>query len=665
MLFMNKLFFAVLPLVLLAQTPSHISIRLLQDQRVINSPELLRYLNSAEARERELALLAIANIQDTSAFHHVVLRLNDSSSAVRKMAAFALGMLSRREGASALFQRLAIEKDELCKAEMLNAIGMCGSADDLDALILRTQRELYAARFHVLNAIRRFAVRRIKTESVYSFLVTALKDSEMVEAAIYSLMRYNDSVIVKLYSGEILPLLHHQSPFVRMWSVSIFSNSLDEKIHRALLKVASADSDWRVRVNALRALRTIQSDDINESMFSLLRDKNEHVALTALSTIEAIITRNAHFADSAKCLAIVNSQEYSPAIKEEMKKIIAVKMKDRALSFIGSWTSDNPYITAQRIRAVGETKSLTVMTALKQELSQTKHSVVAIAAIEALRTIVYNSTDSLKSEFLQTILEQFSRKDPGVAYTIAGVFQDTVFSKEMRRRYLPLLVSEYLSMNVRHDLEPMIELLNVFAELADSSALPAVEKTLTEREKGIRSAAEKAYTVITGKNVPYRSIKTTDIDKPFYTFEDLKLLSQYSGADVITTKGTIRIMFAKEAAPLTVLNFILLAQKKFYDGLSFHRVVSNFVIQGGDPFGNGSGGPNYTIRTEVHPNATYSAGAVGMASAGKDTEGSQWFVTHCPTPHLDFRYTVFGYTKDNDVVSRIMVGDRITEVVLF
>lgn len=662
---MHKLFLVFLPILLLAQTSSNFSIRILQDQRVKNSPELLRYLNSNEARERELALLAIANSQDSLVFHHVVLRLNDSSSAVRTMAAFALGMLGKREGVSALFQRLSIERNERCIAEMLNAIGMCGSADDLDSLISYVQTERPAIRFHVMNAIRRFAVRRIKTELVYSFLVTALNDNQMVEPAVYSLMRYNDSLIVKLYSGEILPLLYHQSPFVRMWSASIFSNSLDEKIHRALLKVASADSDWRVRVNALRALRTIHSDDIKENMFSLLRDRNEHVALTALSTIEAIITRNAHFADSAKCLAILNSQEYSPAIKEEMKKIIAVKMKDRAFPFIGSWTSDNPYITAQRIRAVGETQSLTVLTALEQELKQTKHSVVAIAAIEAFRSIVQTRDDSLKNKFLQIILFQFAKKDPGIAYTIAGVFQDSMFSREMRRRYLPTLVSEYLSMNVARDLEPMIELLNVFTELADSSALPAVEKGLAEREKGIRSAAEKAYTVITGRNVPNRFIKTTDTDKPFYTFEDLKLLSQYSGADVITTKGTIRIMFEKEAAPLTVLNFILLAQKKFYDGLSFHRVVSNFVIQGGDPFGNGSGGPNYAIRTEVHPNATYSAGAVGMASAGKDTEGSQWFVTHCPTPHLDFRYTVFGYTKDSDVVSRIMVGDKITEVVLF
>ncbi|MBI2429727.1 MAG: peptidylprolyl isomerase [Ignavibacteriales bacterium] len=211
----------------------------------------------------------------------------------------------------------------------------------------------------------------------------------------------------------------------------------------------------------------------------------------------------------------------------------------------------------------------------------------------------------------------------------------------------------------------MVELLNVFTDIADSSVVPVLEKGLAEQDKVIRTAAERAYKAITGNDSPVRYITIPVEYKPFYKTEDLALLSKYSGAEITTSKGTIKITFEKEAAPFTVLNFILLAQKKFYDGLSFHRVVSNFVIQGGDPLGNGSGGPNYAIRSEVHPNVKYRSGAVGMASAGKDTEGSQWFITHCPTPHLDFRYTIFGYTKDAAVVDKIMVGDRIERIALF
>ncbi|HTR81947.1 MAG TPA: peptidylprolyl isomerase [Bacteroidota bacterium] len=142
------------------------------------------------------------------------------------------------------------------------------------------------------------------------------------------------------------------------------------------------------------------------------------------------------------------------------------------------------------------------------------------------------------------------------------------------------------------------------------------------------------------------------------------MVGRYHSALISTTEGTIRVHFRPDAAPFTVLNFILLVRRHFYDGLTFHRVVPNFVIQGGDPLGTGFGGPGYAIRTEVSPDALFTEGAVGMASAGKDTEGSQFFITHCPTPHLDGRYTVFGYTDDMNVVDKVQIGDHILAIEL-
>jgi cyclophilin family peptidyl-prolyl cis-trans isomerase/HEAT repeat protein len=662
---MMNIFFLCFPLFLAAQTQSEFSIRLLQDKRTEQSSELFSFLNSANERERELALLAIANIQDTTAVEEVVPLLDDHSSKVRRTAAFALAMIGRQSGVNALFKRLSVEKNEQCVSEILNAIGLCGNAGDLDSLISYAKHSRYVRAVSVVNAIRRFAVRRIKNDQIYPFLMTQMKRSETVYPAMYSLMTYNDSLIATNYSNQILPFLTHTSPEVRMWSASILANTTHDTVHRRLLKIAIADKDWRVRVNAIRALRNVQSKQMQDEIFSLIRDSNEHVALTSLAVYDAFHSGDAVFSDSTKYLTVILSKEYTPSVQEEMRKIVARKMGERAIPLIGSWKSDNPYITAQRIRAIGETKSQVMIRFLDHEMRNSKHPVVVIAAIEALQSIAHNGSDSSKKEFLKSVLFQFSRNDPGVAYTVAGVFQDTSFSRDLRRYFLPSLIAEYQSMYRARDLEPMIEMLNVFANLADSSALPAVEKGLAEQEKEIHRAAEKAYRSITGRESPVRFIKNPDAYKPFFTSEDFNLLSKYSGAEVVTSKGAIRIEFDKEAAPFTVLNFILLAQKKFYDGLSFHRVVSNFVIQGGDPFGNGSGGPNYSIRTEVHPDATYKTGAVGMASAGKDTEGSQWFITHCPTPHLDFRYTIFGYTKDAAVVDKIMVGDRIEHVKLY
>ncbi len=133
-------------------------------------------------------------------------------------------------------------------------------------------------------------------------------------------------------------------------------------------------------------------------------------------------------------------------------------------------------------------------------------------------------------------------------------------------------------------------------------------------------------------------------------------------ATVETARGSIRIRLAGAAAPMTVMNFITLARRPYFDGSTFHRVVPNFVDQDGDPTGTGNGGPGYEIRDELNP-IDYVEGTVGMALSGPDTGGSQWFVTHAPQPHLDGIYTVFGQvTSGQDVVERIEQGDRITRV---
>jgi cyclophilin family peptidyl-prolyl cis-trans isomerase len=134
------------------------------------------------------------------------------------------------------------------------------------------------------------------------------------------------------------------------------------------------------------------------------------------------------------------------------------------------------------------------------------------------------------------------------------------------------------------------------------------------------------------------------------------------GAVLHTTAGEIEWAFAPEEAPQTVRNFVRLARRGYFDGTAFHRVVPNFVIQDGDPTGTGSGGPGWTIRCEYN-RLRYEPGMVGMALSGKDTGGSQWFITHSHQPHLNGRYTVFArVTRGMDVVHRIVQGDRITRV---
>ncbi|MDQ0350901.1 peptidyl-prolyl cis-trans isomerase B (cyclophilin B) [Alkalibacillus filiformis] len=128
----------------------------------------------------------------------------------------------------------------------------------------------------------------------------------------------------------------------------------------------------------------------------------------------------------------------------------------------------------------------------------------------------------------------------------------------------------------------------------------------------------------------------------------------------------IKIDLFEDGAPNTVDNFVKLANDGFYDGLSFHRVIPGFVIQGGCPTGNGTGGPGYTIKceTEGNPNK-HERGSLSMAHAGKDTGGSQFFICHDAQPHLDGRHTVFGkVTEGVEIVDRIQPGDIMQKVVI-
>lgn len=131
-----------------------------------------------------------------------------------------------------------------------------------------------------------------------------------------------------------------------------------------------------------------------------------------------------------------------------------------------------------------------------------------------------------------------------------------------------------------------------------------------------------------------------------------------------TNKGDINITTFPDEAPVTVTSFLHLVSRGFYDGLTFHRVIPNFMVQGGCPTGTGTGGPGYKFECECKPNRRHDkAGILSMANAGPNTNGSQFFITHLPTPHLDGKHTVFGETTEGqDVINKIKGGDTIKSI---
>ena len=222
----------------------------------------------------------------------------------------------------------------------------------------------------------------------------------------------------------------------------------------------------------------------------------------------------------------------------------------------------------------------------------------------------------------------------------------------------------YAKLSAPNDVEAMQAILETLGKIGDKRAVPLLERAILDVDRTVALSASAALKRITGNNFDDQVTKAT---KPIYVdygWKSLEVIGQKHKAVINTNKGTITIQFLKEHAPFTVLSFYKLIRKKFFNKLNFHRVVPNFVVQGGDPRGDGWGGPNYAIRSEFSL-VNFERGSVGVASAGKDTEGCQFFITHTPQPHLDGRYTVFAVVVAGmDVVDRMQIGDDILSITL-
>jgi cyclophilin family peptidyl-prolyl cis-trans isomerase/HEAT repeat protein len=185
-------------------------------------------------------------------------------------------------------------------------------------------------------------------------------------------------------------------------------------------------------------------------------------------------------------------------------------------------------------------------------------------------------------------------------------------------------------------------------------AEPELRSWLGSTNATVRHEGAKAINLLTGQGLFAYDVALA---------EPAPMPASGSHVRIRTSKGDIEIELWNADAPRTAANLWSLAQRGFYNGLTFHRVVPDFVVQGGDPRGDGEGGPGYMIRCEVNPRP-YARGTVGMALSGKDTGGSQFFITHTATPHLDGRYTAFGQvTKGMEVVDQLLEGDKMIEVI--
>jgi cyclophilin family peptidyl-prolyl cis-trans isomerase len=229
---------------------------------------------------------------------------------------------------------------------------------------------------------------------------------------------------------------------------------------------------------------------------------------------------------------------------------------------------------------------------------------------------------------------------------------------------VPALVDAYRAARDEAAYVARASVLAAVHRLDVAAARPLLEEALRDRDWAVRVRAASLLRESGTNAVEAQPLRPAASGRPPGDPEWRRIVAPpYSPrAYIETTKGTIEVELAVVDAPLTAENFMTLARKGFFDDAPVHRVVPDFVIQDGDPRGDGEGGPGYTIRDEINQRP-YLRGTLGMALDWEDTGGSQFFITHSPQPHLDARYTVFGHVVSGmDIVDRIVPTDVIRRV---
>ena len=580
---------------------------------------------------RAAAARALGLIQERSTREALLSALDDRSATVRREAAFAIGLLGDSTAVSPLAARWEREIDPATREALITAIGylsaQAGAPTVSRALSAKREYERWDAAL---------AAARIRSRELVAPLVAQAGDAraEMRWRVAYALGRIGD----RTAAPTLRSLSRDRAEMVRMSAARALAevgDSAATDVLAALLK----DSGWRVRVNAARALGQLQGRDRASSVRALLEDPSAHVRWEAASALGQL-------RDSSSVAALT-----------------------RALADTATGVVQGAAISLLNIQ--GERAIPTVAPQL-----DLLPAFLRSGLIEALGTVPGPMA-------LQTLLAR--ARDPNDAPTAAGAVSGLGHRKADSGQVIPVL----RSLLGARDFTVASSAADAIGQLADSASVPSLVPLLgrsgTTQDADVRASAVGALAAIktrealaalaTMRRDPERRIRETVCTALGFPADSLGLVKNPllrapavkpvpRTAQIRTERGIIQIAFDHARAPVTVENFVSLARAGYFNGIAFHRVVPNFVVQDGCPRGDGWGGPGYEIPCEYNDHA-YVTGTVGMALSGKDTGGSQWFVTLSPQPRLEGRYTVFAaVTRGMEVVERIMPGDRILSVTL-
>jgi cyclophilin family peptidyl-prolyl cis-trans isomerase/HEAT repeat protein len=631
-------------------------------------PDLTRMLTDDEARIRRRAALAVGRVGLHDGVQPLLpLLASDPEPEVRQMAAFALGLLADARAKDPLAAALA-DPSPLVKGSAAEALGLLGDASAADA-VGRMVADLAGSG----------ALREVPGDEDD---VRRDTPSAACRVGIFALVRlkgFTQLAAAALDAGG--------QPRAAWWPIAFALQRLEDPRGLPALRTLAKNGNAYTRAFAVKGLGALKDHEALPTLMQLLSSGDRAVLVETVRALGRIGDASA----AAPLQKILHDPATDPAVRLEavtalggihaMAGVLPPGVVDDVLDLL---SDSSPPIRAAALHAIAALDAENLVLVLSG-LDPDPHwsvraSLAALLGTLAPDTAIPRLTSMLLDQdqrVIPSVLAAFAKLKPANA---AAVLLDHLKADDaIVRSAAAAGVGDLLPANGATALAEAYQFgqrdttysartaaLAALAKYGAAAAMPSLRAALGDKDWAVRVRAAmlvKELDPAAGDvDAQIRPAPTT-VAPDVYQAARVDDPPVSTHAFIDTDKGSIEIELAVLDAPLTVENFVTLARKGFFNGVGIHRVVPNFVVQDGDPRGDGEGGPGYTIRDELNQRP-YLRGTVGMAlDPWRDTGGSQFFITHSPQPHLDAKYTVFGRVVDGmDVVDRIQAWDVIRRV---
>lgn len=635
----------------------------LEDERQLKGGggDLLALMQDPEARVRRRAALAGGRVRLPAAVPGLVTLLeNDKDFEVRQMAAFALGLIGDAAAAPALTTALA-DTDPTIQGRAAEALGLIGHQPAAPAVAAMVAAHVNAGVLNGLNpddmgtpkappieAVRLGAYALVRLGS-FEALASALIDSTGQPRSrwwplAFALQRINDPRA----APALLALVTGDGQLTRAFAARGLGGLKEPKAAPALLAMTeNAGEPLAVRIQAVRGLAQLGEARGGPVLMRLIMSAqvNQNLQLEAIVALGQL-----RHANAVELLIDLVSASW-PAVRAAALQALARTDTDTFISAISALDPDAHWsVRAALARTLGDLAKERAEAPLTNLLRDGDQRVIP-SVIDALAKVGATAA-------LPEILARLKSDDQVVRAAAARAVAT------LKAPGAVAALTEALALSQRDGLYvARAAALDALVTVDPAAARPLLMAALADKDWAVRlRAAEHLRKLDPAVDVSAMRPAPAPI-VPELAAVDTFVSPQYSpSAYIDTSRGTIQLELAVLDAPRTVANFISLARKNYFRGVQLHRVVPDFVVQDGDPRGDGEGGPGYTIRDEINQRP-YLRGTVGMALDWADTGGSQFFITHSPQPHLDGRYTVFGQVISGmDVVDRLQQWDTIERI---